>query len=86
MTQAQRRPGAIAKLHLLRGAKRTAKSVLGSIPAGVWQRVFPKDVLALGYHVVSDEDLPHLKLYPYKNARHFENDVVFARAGAFLYG
>jgi len=33
---------------------------------------FPKDVIALGYHMVSDEDLPHLKYYRYKDRGQFE--------------
>jgi peptidoglycan/xylan/chitin deacetylase (PgdA/CDA1 family) len=69
----------------LRGVKRTARAVLRSVPARVWERVFPKDVLALGYHMVSDEDVPHLKLYPYKNARQFESDVAFARGRTIDY-
>jgi peptidoglycan/xylan/chitin deacetylase (PgdA/CDA1 family) len=70
----------------LRGAKKTARAVLRSVPSRFWEQVFPKDVLALGYHMVSDEDLPHLKLYPYKNSRQFENDVAFAQGRTVDYG
>lgn len=58
-------------------AKSLARGALASVPLGAWQRLFPKDVIALGYHVVSDEDLPHLKYYPYKSRAQFEADVAF---------
>src|SRR6266508_1544535 len=47
------------------------------VPLGVWQRLFPKDVIALGYHVVADEALPHIKHYAYKSVRRFEADVAY---------
>src|SRR5438270_5700358 len=62
---------------LLKNAKRLARGALEQVPLGVWQRLFPKDVIALGYHIVSDEDLPHLKYYRYKNSAQFEADVAF---------
>ncbi len=59
---------------------KAAKSLAGCVelvPLAVWQRLFPKDVIALGYHIVSDEDLPHLKYYRYKDSGQFEADVAF---------
>jgi peptidoglycan/xylan/chitin deacetylase (PgdA/CDA1 family) len=67
---------------LLKTAKRLARGALEQVPLGIWQRLFPKDVIALGYHIVSDEDLPHLKYYRYKDSRQFEADVAFV-AGRF---
>jgi hypothetical protein len=65
--------------------KHVASKVLRSIPLWFWERVVPKDVLALCYHIVSDEDLPHQVYYSYKNARQFENDVVCAKPRAVSY-
>jgi len=62
-----------------------ARTALTPVPLHFWQAAFPKDVVALCYHVVSDEDLPHLQLYPYKNAEQFEADVIFARSRATTY-
>ena len=61
----------------LKAAKSLARGALELVPLAVWQRLFPKDVIALGYHIVSDEDLPHLKYYRYKDSGQFEADVAF---------
>ena len=55
--------------------KSPLRAALGSIPLGVRQRLFPRDVVGLYYHVISDEDLPHLKHYAYKDESRFEADV-----------
>jgi peptidoglycan/xylan/chitin deacetylase (PgdA/CDA1 family) len=47
--------------------------------------LFPKDVITLGYHAVSDERLDHLRFYSYKNAVQFANDIAFVRARAVPY-
>ena len=44
----------------------------------MWDIVFPKDVLAISYHIVSDDDLPHLKYYHYKTPAQFEADIAYA--------
>lgn len=64
-------------LSLLNMTKSFSRVALEQIPLTVWQRLFPKDVIALGYHIVSDEDLPHLKYYSYKDSGQFEADVAF---------
>jgi peptidoglycan/xylan/chitin deacetylase (PgdA/CDA1 family) len=68
-------------------AMRRARAALSTVPvpSPFWERVFPKDVLALGYHMISDEDLPHLRLYPHKNAREFEDDVAFVQGRTVEY-
>jgi peptidoglycan/xylan/chitin deacetylase (PgdA/CDA1 family) len=53
------------------------KAALNGVPIGVWQRLFPKDVVIPMYHMVSNDDLPHLKYYAYKNTPQFEADVEF---------
>ena len=65
--------------------KRAASLALRSMPLWFWERVVPRDVIALCYHIVSDEDLPHQVYYSYKNARQFENDVVYAKRRAVSY-
>ena len=70
---------------LKRRANAFARTALAPVPLNFWQSAFPKDVVALCYHVVSDEDLPHLQLYPYKNSEQFEADVRFARDRAATY-
>jgi peptidoglycan/xylan/chitin deacetylase (PgdA/CDA1 family) len=62
-----------------------ARTALGPLPLDFWQRLFPKDVIALCYHAVSDERLPHVRLYPYKNARQFEEDLTFVRERTVSY-
>jgi peptidoglycan/xylan/chitin deacetylase (PgdA/CDA1 family) len=57
----------------------TIKAALNTVPIGLWQRLFPKDVIAPFYHVVSDDDLPHIKYYKYKDTRQFEADVAYVR-------
>ena len=59
------------------GCQVARAGALELVPLAVWQRLFPKDVIALGYHIVSDEDLPHLKYYRYKDSGQFEADVAF---------
>jgi len=66
-------------------ASALARATLAPIPLAFWESAFPKDMIALCYHVVSDADLPHLQLYPYKNASQFEADVTFARDRALTY-
>lgn len=64
-------------LRSMEGLKTTGHAMLARVPLRIWQRLLPKDVIALGYHVVSDEDLPHIKYYAYKNCRQFESDVAY---------
>lgn len=66
-------------------ANAIARNTLSPLPLAFWESAFPKDLIALCYHVVSDADLPHLQLYPYKNSEQFEADVVFARNRALTY-
>jgi peptidoglycan/xylan/chitin deacetylase (PgdA/CDA1 family) len=46
----------------------------------VWKQIFPKDVITLCYHVVSDEDVPHIKYFRYKSVRQFEDDIAYIQA------
>ena len=68
------------------GAIRLAvRRVVRAVPLRVWQGVFPKDLVGVCYHIVSDEDLPHHKLYRYKSAAEFETDVAWVRPQALSY-
>ncbi len=66
-------------------ANAITRTTLSPIPLAFWESAFPKDVIALCYHVVSDIDFQHLKLYPYKTASQFEADVTFSRKRAVTY-
>jgi peptidoglycan/xylan/chitin deacetylase (PgdA/CDA1 family) len=70
---------------LRRLANAFARTTLSGIPLQFWQRVFPKDLIALCYHVVSDDDLPHVQLYPFKTPAQFGTDVAFARPWSVTY-
>jgi len=65
--------------------RRMALAGLRTIPLGTWTAIAPKDVVALCYHVVSDEDLPHQVLYAYKTRAQFTEDLKFAGARAISY-
>jgi putative peptidoglycan lipid II flippase len=41
--------------------------------------MLPLDLVTFNYHVVSDEDLAHVRLYRYKNSAEFEKDVAYVR-------
>ena len=58
--------------------KAPLRAGLDAVPLTVWQHLFPRDIIGLAYHVVSDEDLPHIQYYPYKTSRRFEADVAYA--------
>jgi peptidoglycan/xylan/chitin deacetylase (PgdA/CDA1 family) len=70
---------------LLQQAKTVVQTALRPIPLDLWQGLFPKDVIALCYHVVSDQRLDHVRLYPYKTVTQFTNDVAFVRKQAVSY-
>ena len=52
-------------------------ALLNLMPLTVWKRFYPKDVITLCYHTVSNQDLPHIKYYRYKNVRQFEADLSY---------
>jgi len=68
-----------------RWAKATVRTALSGVPLELWKRAFPKDLVALCYHMVSDGDLPHVQLYPFKTSEQFRADVAFARASSVTY-
>ena len=68
-----------------RWANAVARTTLSGIPLQLWQCVFPKDLVAICYHVVSDADLPHVQLYPFKTPAQFRADVAFARPWTVTY-
>jgi peptidoglycan/xylan/chitin deacetylase (PgdA/CDA1 family) len=70
---------------LSRQVNAIARTALGALPLDVWKRLFPKDLIALCYHVVSNDRLPHVRLYPYKTAQQFEEDLNFVRERAISY-
>ena len=58
--------------------KRFLRKMAERIPLSIHMSVTKRDALALYYHVVSDEALPHIRhLYPYKAPAMFENDLIY---------
>ena len=70
---------------LRKTANRITRSSLRKIPLPLWQKLFPKDVISLCYHMVSDENLPHFQLYPSKNVAQFEADIEFCKDRTISY-
>ena len=57
------------------------RQLSGAIPLRVLQRLAPRDVIAVCYHVVSDQQLPHIRhLYAYKSVDAFRQDLLFLRS------
>jgi len=58
---------------------------LDTIPAVAWRAMMPRTEIALCYHMVSHEALPHVRpLYPYKNPAQFASDLEFLAGGDAL--
>lgn len=70
---------------LRRWVNAVARTTLSGVPLQFWQSVFPKDLIALCYHMVSDAALPHVQLYPFKTSTQFRADVEFARQSTVTY-
>lgn len=55
-----------------------AANAFSTLPAGLWGPLARARLLAPYYHLVSDEDVPHVKhLYPFKGTRQFIRDLDF---------
>jgi peptidoglycan/xylan/chitin deacetylase (PgdA/CDA1 family) len=65
--------------------RQLARSGLATIPVGVWGHLAPKDIIALCYHLVSDEELPHQVLYAFKTSAQFERDIEYIGSRAIGY-
>ena len=67
-------------------ARHLVKRALDKIPAVAWRAMMPRTEIALCYHMVSQEVLPHVRpLYAYKNPAQFASDLEFLAGGdAFL--
>lgn len=51
------------------------------LPLRTCQRLMPREVIGLHYHVVSERSLPHVRhLYRYKTPAQFESDLVYLKA------
>lgn len=58
--------------------KMAIRRAMNLIPFPVYHFLARRKVLALCYHVVSDQSLPHIRhLYSYKTAEMFEQDLVY---------
>ena len=67
-------------------AKGLVNRALDTIPALAWRAMMPRTEIALCYHMVSHEAVPHVRpLFPYKNPAQFASDLEFlAGSDAFL--
>jgi peptidoglycan/xylan/chitin deacetylase (PgdA/CDA1 family) len=70
---------------LRKTVNRITRSSLRNVPLPLWEKLFPKDVISLCYHMVSDENLPHFQLYPSKSPAQFEADVEFCKDRTISY-
>lgn len=60
--------------------RRLGANLLRVLPLRVLRRLFPRRVLGLCYHVVSDRSLPHVRqLYRYKDPTQFEADLLYLK-------
>ena len=60
--------------------RRAAIYLMRLLPVQMYGRLVPREVIGLCYHVVSDQDLPHVRnLYPFKNVTQFEADLLFLK-------
>jgi len=56
--------------------KSSLDKTVRKMPAGLLRRLFPRDAYVPFCHVVSDEDLPQIRAYAYRNAARFDRDVA----------
>lgn len=58
--------------------KTAARHAINSVPLGMCRALFRSEVSAVGYHVISDESLPHVRhLFDYKTPAMFEQDLIY---------
>lgn len=55
----------------------TATALLRHVPVAVWRRLRPKPLLGVCYHIVSDDDVPHVRHYPVLGTAAFEADLDY---------
>jgi peptidoglycan/xylan/chitin deacetylase (PgdA/CDA1 family) len=59
-------------------AKTWIEHIMDAIPLAVYRLFLRRDVIGFLYHIVSDDDLPHIRhLYSYKNIAQFERDLDY---------
>jgi peptidoglycan/xylan/chitin deacetylase (PgdA/CDA1 family) len=64
----------------LRASFRKVQASVGCVPLPVMFWLLKLSVITFNYHVVTDQDLPHVKhLFPYKTPKAFEEDLRFIR-------
>jgi peptidoglycan/xylan/chitin deacetylase (PgdA/CDA1 family) len=61
--------------------KNWLERIAGAIPLVLYRRLIGREVLGFLYHVISNENLPHVRhLYPYKSIAMFEQDLAYLQA------
>jgi peptidoglycan/xylan/chitin deacetylase (PgdA/CDA1 family) len=67
------------------GARDLVSRAFDTIPEVAWRAMMPRTEIALCYHMVSQESLPHVRpLYAYKNPAQFSSDLEFLAGGDAL--
>lgn len=57
---------------------RLALRLLSAVPLNLWQALSKMSLILPYYHIVTDEDVPHVKhLYGFRNLRQFQADLDF---------
>lgn len=51
----------------------------GAVPLAAYRMIIKKRLTAFCYHLVSDENLPHVRYYDYKGPAEFEQDIVYLK-------
>ena len=60
--------------------KKIIRSAVESLPLAVFTSIIKREFLSINYHLVSDQEPLHIKhLYPHKNLKMFENDLLFLK-------
>lgn len=56
------------------------KPLLG-LPLGVWETLVPRSEIAVCYHMVADQHMPHVRrLFPYKDSEQFAADIAYLKS------
>ena len=65
-------------MNIFRIGTEVARSALLQVPVNIYRKLIPRDLIGFCYHVVSDEQLPHVRhLYHYKTPTIFEQDLSY---------
>ncbi|MDT7041544.1 polysaccharide deacetylase family protein [Candidatus Nitronereus thalassa] len=71
----------LTKRMLLRYIGKCGRKFAEVLPLSAYRIFMRREVTGLNYHIVSDQDLPHIKYtLPYKSHKQFENDLTYLKS------